>query len=114
MVVNKYALAFFAPLVATSFLSTFSELSPVLIAAISVALVVVLSLFSVVGKLVRNDPNERVSVAVAVGLASGLLAVASAFAIEVANPFIVLTGAMGAAYKGPEYLKSKTEDKKDK
>lgn len=111
---HKPALAFFAPLVATSFLSSFSELAPGMIAAVAVALVVILSLFSVVGKLVRNDPSEKVSVAIAVGLASGLLAVASAFAIEVANPFIVLTGAMGAAYKGPEYLKSKTSNKKIK
>ena len=111
---NKIALSFFGPIVAASFLQTFSRLSPVAIAFIAVALVVVLSLFSVVGKFVRADPEERVGIALAVGLASGLLAVASAFAVEVANPFIILTTAMVAAYKGPEYLKAKTTKNKDK
>lgn len=112
--VDKTVIYFATPIVATSFLSSFSELPPGPIALVAVALVIVLSLFSVVGKLVRNDPAEKITTALAVGMASGLLAVVSAFAIEVANPFIVLTGAMGAAYKGPEYLKAKTSNKKDK
>ena len=107
-------IAFFAPIVAASFLHSFSDLSPLAVSLSALALVALLSLFSIVGKLVRDDPDESVKAALLIGLASGLLATVSAFAVEVANPFIILSAAMVAAYKGPVYLRKKTEDSNQK
>lgn len=108
---DHYPALSIAPIVTASVLTSFSDLSPIMCGVMVVALVVVLGLFSIVGKIVRANPEERLISSLLVGLAAGLLAVTLAFAGEVANPFGIVGAAMIAAYSGPGFLKSKAAKK---
>tara|TARA_R110000796_G_scaffold173868_1_gene290830 strand:+ start:19975 stop:20358 length:384 start_codon:yes stop_codon:yes gene_type:complete len=110
---DKPILFFFAPLVVASTLNGMSDLPAPAVAGLALAAVAILALFAVVGKLIREDPAESIYQAVLIGIASGLLSIALSFAGEIANPFVTLSLAMVAAYKGPGFLKAKTKNDDD-
>ncbi len=107
-------LVLMAPVMAASFLRSYSEMEAPAIATASVALLVLICFFAWVGKLLRGDPNESTGLALVFGLAAGILAVATAFWGEVANPFAVVLAVILAALKGPVYLKEKLDSNKEK
>lgn len=111
---DKAFLAFSLPLAAASFLTTFSNLSPAAIAGAAVGLLVLILFFSVVGKMLRNDPAESWRVALVFGLASGVLSVILAFWGKIADPFAILAITVVAALRGPGYLHEQINKRKDK
>ena len=80
----------------------------------SVALLILICFFAWVGKLLRGDPNESTGLALVFGLAAGILAVATAFWGEVANPFAIVLAVIFASLRGPGYLKEKLDQSTNK
>lgn len=103
-----------SPVLLASSLSAFSSLPAWAITLLVLALVLVLSLFSVVGMMLRNDPEETPQQALLFGMASSLLALAMAMASGSTNPWVLLVIVMGAALAGPIMLRREMNRRRDK
>ena len=102
------------PALAAMGLSLFSDMPPWLITLLVVALALLLALAAVVGKIIRNDPDEKMVHALLIGLFAGALSIIVAFATEVGNLWGVASFALVASLQGPKFVKSKMEEPKEK
>lgn len=114
LLTDKVFLSFVAPIIAASLLASWSDLSSLQISIAIIGLIILILFFSVVGKLLRDDPDELWRVAIVFGLGSGVLSVILAFLGKIADPFAIMAVAIVASLRGPGYLKEQIEKKKVK
>lgn len=101
------------PVTAFAGLSTFTGLSPVFISLITLILILLITLASVAGKIIRDDENEKMQNALIIGVFSGILSIIFTIAAGITNPAAAVAASLLAAVSGPKYLQKHLE-KEDK